>query len=307
MKKKISIILISTFVLIISAMMGSNGVLAVDQLPLECTGDNFTAFPISSIPGEFPRQAEAGECGVSNGWIWEYIVTAGEKELNALTKIHVYVPSLPLQTIKVFGAEHIFARGEGGVSTPFGEGIYNGIVISVTPVAGANDTSLEFSFCTDINTTGTISVLFDTGRNEIGCAASAYDPDDQGLVGGIIGPGFGPSQFAVLETDKRIQLGSDPVATVCAKKHPTTGCIKYFYSCDDTNQSPVELASQPNHPFITDGEIVDMGNLEDPLCREAIFARKGSPVQYWGFANGKYYCIGIYDPSIPKWTPAPCK
>ena len=303
MKKKVSTILMSTAVLIMIAMMGATGVLAADQPPLECTDGKFTILPIATSAGEFPRPAGESECGGSGGWVWDYIVTAGEKELNALTKMHIYIPSLPPQTIEVLGAEHVSLRGEGGVSTPFGKGNYNGIVVSLTPVAGASATTLEFNFCTDVNTTGTVSIIFDTARSETGCAA--LEIDDQGRLGGIIGPGFGPSQYAVLETDKRMEIGASG-GTVCAKKHPMTGCIKYFYSCEDTNQNPEPLPSQVDSPVFIDGQIVDMGNLEDPLCREAIFARKGSPIQYWGYANGKYYCIGIYDPAVPSWTPAPC-
>jgi hypothetical protein len=302
MKKNVLTILMSTAVLIMVMMLGASGVAAADGPPLECTDGTFTVLPIASAGGEFPRPAEEGECNSSTNWVWEYIVMAGDKELQALTKLHVYIPSLPPETIEV-SAQHVAARGEGGVSTPFGKGNYNGIVLSLTPVAGASSNYLYFSFCTDVNTTGTVSVLFDTARSETGCATG--ESDFQGPIGGIIGPGFGPSQFAVLETDKRIQLG-DSGGTVCAKKHPMTGCIKYFYSCSDTNQNPEPLPSQTDSPVFIDGQIVDMGDLEDPLCREAIFARKGSPIVYWGYANGKYYCIGVYDPAVPSWTPAPC-
>jgi len=303
MKIKVSTILMIMTMSVMVATLGVTRASAADGPPLECTDGKFTVMPIASAVGEFPRAAEEGECNGLGGWVWEYIVTAGDKELQALTKLHVYIPSLPPNIIEVFDAEHIADRGEGGVSTPFGKGNYNGIVLSLTPVAGASSNYVEFSFCTDVNTTGTVSVLFDTAKFETGCATG--EVDSQGPIGGIIGPGFGPSQFAALETDKRIQLG-DSGGVVCAKKHPRTGCIKYFYNCSDTNQNPEPLPSQTDSPIFIDGQIVDMGDLEDPLCREAIFARKGSPVVYWGYANGKYYCIGVYDPAIPSWTPAPC-
>ena len=302
MKIKVSTVLMIMAMSVMVAMLGVTVSSAGDGPPLEWTDGTFTVMPIASPGGEFPRPAEEGECNSSTDWVWEYVVMAGEKQLQALTKIHVYIPSLPPETIEV-SAQHVSQRGQAGVSTPFGNGNYNGIVLSMTPVAGASSNYVEFSFCTDVNTTGTVSVLFDTSKSETGCAA--FETDFQGPVGGIIGPGFGPSQFAALETDKRIQLG-DSGGVVCAKKHPRTGCIKYFYNCSDTNQNPEPLPSQTDSPIFIDGQIVDMGDLEDPLCREAIFARKGSPIVYWGYANGKYYCIGVYDPAIPSWTPAPC-
>ena len=303
MKKKVSTILMSTAVLIMIAMMGATGVMASGP-PLECTDGTYSVTPYGE---PFPRQYDALidpiEC--ENGWVWEYEITAeNPKAMSAITKTHVYIPSLPPNVIDLLFPSDV-ARGDGAQSTGkmYGNGIYNGVVATTTPLSGVSSGKL-ISFCTDVNTYGTVSIGFETARTLTGCAAA--ESDTQGPLGGIIGPGFGPSQYAALETDKRIQLGSDPVATVCAKKHPTTGCIKYFYKCEDTNQNPTELPWQTNHPFIADGEIVDMGNLEDPLCREAIFARKGSPIQYWGYANGKYYCIGIYDPAVPSWTPAPC-
>jgi hypothetical protein len=300
MKKEISTILMTIPVIIMVMLLGSAGASAADQLPLVCGDGTFTVMPYTDGAGEFPRPAVEGECSSSTDWVWEYLISADEKQLQALTKLHVYIPSLPPETINVYG-QHVADRGEGGVSTPFGKGNFNGVVVSLTPLAGASSTTAIFKFCTDVNTTGTVSVLFDTAKSETGCAALDEPPDFQGSVGGIIGPGFGPSPYAILETDKRIQLGESG-GIICAKKHPRTGCVKYFYDCSDTSQQPLPWQETP--AFI-DGELVDLGDLESPLCREAIFARKASPISYWGSVGGKYVCFGVYDPAVPSYTPAP--
>ncbi|MFC1826761.1 hypothetical protein ACFLZQ_02380 [Thermodesulfobacteriota bacterium] len=307
MKKKMSAILISTVLVIMAAMVGVTEVMASGP-PLECTDGIYSVIPYGE---PFPRQYDALidsiEC--ENGWVWEYEISAeNSKAMSAITKTHVYIPSTPPNVITVPPNPDIdnplIQRGDGAQSTGkmYGNGIFNGVTITTTPLSGVSSGKL-ISFCTDVNTFGTISIGFETSRTLTGCEAT--ETDDQGPLGGIIGPGFGQSQYAVFETDKRIQLGSDPDATVCAKKHPMTGCIKYFYECSDTDQvDPKELRSQTDHPFLDGGEIVDMGNLEDPICREAIFARKGSPIQYWGYANGKYFCIGVYG-GDPIWQ-SPC-
>ena len=302
MKKKMSAILISTVLVIMAAMVGVTGVMASGP-PLECTDDTYSVTPYGEpFPRQYDEDFDPDEC--ENGWVWEYEITAeNPKAMSAITKTHVYIPSLPPNVIDLLFPADV-ARGDGNTKSGkmYGNGIYNGVVATTTPLSGVSPSKV-ISICTDVNTYGTVSIGFETARTLTGCAAA--ESDTQGPLGGIIGPGFGPSQYAALETDKRIQLGASG-GTVCAKKHPMTGCIKYFYSCEDTSQNPVSLPGQVEAPFFISGQIVDMGNLEDPLCREAIFARKGSPIQYWGYANGKYYCIGIYDPAVPSWTPAPC-
>jgi hypothetical protein len=144
---------------------------------------------------------------------------------------------------------------------------------------------------------------FETSKNLTSC--SALISDAQGPLGGIIGPGFEPSGFVPIETDTRVNLGTTG-GTICAKKHPTTGCIKYFYSCTDTSQNPEPLPSQNTPPVWFEGELVDMGDLENPLCREGLITRKGSPIQYWGVAGGDVYCLGIYDVNNTPYWFTPC-
>jgi len=311
MKKKMSSVLTSTVFVIIAAMVGATGAMA-SGTPVQCTDGIFSITPYTPDGGPFPRQYDPAidypaleDC--SGGWIWEYEITADNpKDMSAITKTHVYIPTLPPNVIELLYPSGI-ERGDGATSTGkmYGNGIYNGVVASITPLSGVSEGKV-LSFCTDVNTYGTISIGIETSRTLTGC--EALERDSQGPLGGIIGPGYLPSQYAALETDKRIQLGSDPDATVCAKKHPVTGCVKYFYECTDTSQNPEPLPSQYNPPsfFGSGTNIVDMGNLEDPLCREAVFAKKNSPVQYWGYANGKYYCIGVYDTAgNPVWK-SPC-
>jgi len=297
MKKKVSTILMFTAVFTMAAMFGAIGVTAGDR-PLECTDGTYTVTPVA---GEFPRFQPAGEeCGDSSGWLWEYNISAAtRKQMSALTKLHVYIPSLPPNTIEAIG-EHVALRGEGGVSTPFGDGNYNGIVVSVTPLAGGSCTERTFSFCTkDVNSTGTVSVVFDTARRETGCAALDVD-ESQGPLGGIIGPGTDPSSFVVAEEERTINLGD--FGSICVKKHPETGCIKYFYGCEDGTP----IVPQAGPPEWLSGQVLDMGSIDNPICREAVIARKGSPLAYWGYANGNYYCLGIYDTGRSPYWFSPC-
>lgn len=302
MKRKVLTIIMAMAVLIIAAMLGTPIVSAADGPPTMCTDGMFTVTP---APGQFPRAAEGSECNGLNAWVWEYIVAAGEKELQNFTKIHAYIPSLPPFSVEVIDTPsvHVYDRGEGAQATStFGNDIYNGNVITITPVAGASSNTLKFSFCTDISTVGTISISFDL-KNDTPCVAGEYD--DNGPLGGIVGPGFGPSSIVGIEVDKK--LGFPAGGVVCAKKHPVTGCIKYFYACDDTSKDPIPLDwdDPPEWFGGFDGVVVDAGNLENPICRETIVARKGSPIQYGYYSNGKFKCLGIYDPDIPSYTPSP--
>jgi hypothetical protein len=222
--------------------------------------------------------------------------------LSDLTKVHVYIPSLPPNTIKVYPSSE---RGGGAGSTnkDFGNNIYNGVVTTMTPVSGNQPQSL-ISIYTDVNTTGVVSIALETAKDMLGC--ESFETDSQGPLGGIIGPGNNPSAFVPIETDTRVELGGGTGGTICAKKHPMTGCIKYFYSCSDTSQNPVPLPSQNTPPVWFDGELVDMGDLKSPLCREAIITRKGSPIQYWGVTNGTFYCLGVYDTGTSPYWFDPC-
>ena len=307
MKNKIAKIFMSAAVVIVVGIFGVTGAMASGP-PLACDDGTYFINPYTPDDGPFPRPYDSdiddreGRLSCAGGWVWEYIITSPDpKAMSNVTKTHIYIPSTPPNIIELLYPAGV-ERGDGATSTGkmYGNGIYNGVVASITPLSGVSGGEI-ISFCTDVNSYGTISIGVETSRTLKGCEAA--ETDAQGPIGGIIGPGFLPSPYAVFETDKTIQLGSDPIAKVCAKKHPSTGCVKYFYECADTDQSP--LPSQSGSPF-ADTNIIDMGDFENPLCREAVFGTKNSPTTYWGKAGGDYYCLGIYDPDhSPVWS-SPC-
>lgn len=301
MKNKIDKIFMAAIVVIVAGVFGVTCAMASGP-PLACDDGTYFITPYTPNDGLFPSPGIAGSA-CEGGWVWEYEINSSDpKAMSAITKTHIYIPSTPPNTIELLYPAGI-ERGDGATSTGkmYGNGIYNGVVATTTPLSGVSDGKI-ISFCTDVSSYGTISIGFETSRTLTGCESA--ETDTQGPIGGIIGPGFLPSPNAAFETDKIVQLGSDPIATVCAKKHPLTGCVKYFYECADTDQSPLPSQSGPPAGF---GDIIDMGDFEDPLCREAVFGTKNTPITYWGKAGGTYYCIGVYNPDVspPTWT-QPC-
>lgn len=304
MRSKMTIIHMFAAVIIIVGVYGVTGVMASGP-PLTCNDGTYYANPYipedgAPFPRPYDNAIDPSQC--AGGYVWEYIITSPDpKAMSAITKIHVYIPSTPPNTIELLDPIGV-ERGDGAQSTGkmYGNGIYNGVVASVTPLSGVSVGKL-ISFCTDVNSYGTVSIGFETSRTLTGCEAA--ETDSQGPIGGIIGPGFLPSPQAVWETTKILQMGSDPTATVCAKKHPQTGCVKYYFKCDAPNQAPLPTMSGPPAGF---GNIIDMGDLEDPLCREAVFGTQNSPKTYYGKAGADYYCLGIYDAALsPTWY-QPC-
>lgn len=301
MKRKVLTTLMAMAVLVVVAMLGATIVSAADGSPTECTDGTFTVTPASN---EIPRPAVGTECQGKNAYVWEYKITSDDaKAMSALTKLDIYIQSLPPFSVEVYPgeAQHISSRGAGAQATStFAQGIYNGYVLSLTPLSG-NTYERHFSFCTDVGTTGVISIAFDQ-RSDTYCEATT-PPDGQGALGGIIGPGFGaPSPILGLEVDKKVSLPGGGI--VCAKKHPATGCIKYFYSCADTSAEPEPLPwTDPPGWFGGHGVVIDTGNLENPLCRETIFVRKGSPNEYGYWSNGKWICFGAVVDGVFQYAP----
>lgn len=295
MKSKVFAVLMTMAVVTMVGILGATNVSAEGR-PAVCDVDTFTITP---APGPFPRQSVGDECGIGvTGWVWEYVITNPDpKAMSSITKMHVYIPSLPPYTVDVLDHPAIL-RGMGpeAGNKIFGNGIYNGVVATVTALSGVSD-GTHFQFCTDLNSTGTVSMALETSRSINGCMAA--ESDAQGPIGGIVGPGYDPSGYVAVETDRTLNLGD--FGAICVKKNPVSGCIKNFYDCD--SGAPLTAQGMPN--WMT-GEVLDMGNLENPLCREAVIARKGSPLAYWGYANGMYYCLGVYDTELdPVWY-SPC-
>ena len=300
MKKEMAVILKYAAVVLAVMLFGATA-WAADR-PSECTTTDgvYTVTPYDGA--HFPRTATNSDpVGCAGGWVWDYLITAeNPKDMSAITKVQVYIPSLPPNTIEVLSPVGT-QRGTGpqAGNKIYGNGIYNGVVGTVTSLSGVSDGTL-FSICTDVNSTGTISMAIETAKTLTGCEAA--ESDDQGPIGGIIGPGFDPSGYVALETDRKLELaGGD--GTICIKKNRANGCILYFYVCDTGEK--IQPSNSPE--WLADGEtIMDMGNFDNPICREAIIGSTGSPLTYYGYANGSYYCLGIYDAEHnPVWN-SPC-
>jgi hypothetical protein len=82
------------------------------------------------------------------------------------------------------------------------------------------------------------------------------------------------------------------------------GCIeKFFYK----NGDQISSVEKP-HWFMTEKKAVDFGSFTDTECRQGVIAIGNTPIEYWGYANGWWYCIGAYDGacSPPAWY-QPCR
>jgi hypothetical protein len=81
--------------------------------------------------------------------------------------------------------------------------------------------------------------------------------------------------------------------------NPKNGCIEDFY---DKDGKILPLKTTPG--WLDKGkETVDFGSFTDSQCRQGVIGIGGSPIEYWGYANGHWFCIGAWDPDCPKWTP----
>lgn len=90
------------------------------------------------------------------------------------------------------------------------------------------------------------------------------------------------------------------------------GCIQKFYYETDKHKGIYKgkpIPSKRPSWLKEDREWVEFGSFTDIRCRQGyigIRIKKGTPTEYWGWANGYYYCIGAYDPSCPAWY-QPCR
>lgn len=304
MAKQIPITLLVTVVISIFALSAATGVVAQER-PLECVaGGKFTFTPLPEA-GAWPISEPAGgRCGEFPGNLWLYRVTpSNPKFLAKVNKIYFYIPSSPPNIIEVSGYEALGLRGEGGISG-WGAGIYNGIVVTATSYSGTGN-YLDVSFCTkDVATYGLVSPVVDTGPGgELGCEAEEPASDLQGPVGGIVGPGFDISELIVAEVTRDVFFPAGGCVRI--KKHPVTGCIKEFRRCDDGDggQGTLIPGSQDGPDWITT-TVADLGNFEARLCRSGVISGKfgtSTDYQYWGNANGWWYCIGTYSTDEPLW------
>jgi len=87
---------------------------------------------------------------------------------------------------------------------------------------------------------------------------------------------------------------------------PATGCIQNFYDKADKRiyeeKEPPEWAAKGK-------DIVYFASPSELHCRQSIIGVKGSPIEYWGYANAHYFCLGAWDSEcLPfgKWY-QPCR
>jgi hypothetical protein len=84
--------------------------------------------------------------------------------------------------------------------------------------------------------------------------------------------------------------------------NPKNGCIQDFY---DKDGKIIPIKKPPR--WLAEGkETVDFGSFSDSQCRQGVIAIGGSPIEYWGYVNGIWTCIGAWDPSNGRWYPR-CK
>jgi len=313
MSKKIPITLFLTVVIAIVALFAATAVMAQER-PVICQ-DLQAKYTITPHPDyEFPYQvsADEDECGGKAGWVWRYRVEVDNpRHLAKVNKGYFYIPSSPPNIIEVWDAGY---RGEPGTSGVLGLN-YNGIVVTTENISGSS-TTLDWVFCAKEKTKyGVITLVLDTGSGELPCLAKKWDAetetlldwkDGQGFVGGIVGPGFDISELVLAETTRDVDFPAGGCVRI--KKHPVTGCIKEFRRCNngDNGQGNLIPGSQTRPNWITT-TVEDLGNFEARLCRDGIIAGKRpvpgehSDIEYWGYANGWWYCIGTYSTEEPWW------
>ena len=289
MQEKMRTPLFFAMLIAMVALFAATGAMAQDR-PTECVaGGKYTMTPSPDF--EFPSYQSGlspdNLCGEGvAGWAWRYRVTPkNSKWLPKINKAYFYIPSSPPNIIEVCGDPY---RGEGGTSG-WGALNYNGIVVTTENISGGGD-YIDYLFCTkEVTTYGVITAVIDTGEGELGCVAA--EEDVQGPVGGIVGPGFDVAGFIPAQLDQVIQLGT--LGNVCAKRHPATGCIKYFYDCDDPNYHYPPAEAPPGWAT---GVLEDCGDLSgmNRHCRECIFLSHESPGCYWAYISGTWICLACY-------------
>jgi len=72
---------------------------------------------------------------------------------------------------------------------------------------------------------------------------------------------------------------------------PENGCIQKFFYEDGSQIKPTKRPSWLREKK----ETVDFGSFTDSQCRQGVIAIEGTPIEYWGYANGWWYCIGAWD------------
>ena len=110
-----------------------------------------------------------------------------------------------------------------------------------------------------------------------------------------------PEGINVVPKVKKVHIVLPKDIEISFSTNPDTGCIQDFF---DLRGNKIE----PKKPkWLKEGkEIYDFGSFTNSVCREGIISVGGSPIEYWGYANGSYTCLGAYDPACNE-IYIPCK
>ena len=127
----------------------------------------------------------------------------------------------------------------------------------------------------------------------------------------LIGPGNAMSETLKVPRVSKVEIDFFGKGKASYDINPTTGCIQNFYYGEVTEREriPIDEKKPPFPGLVENKKTVDFGSFTDAQCRQGVISITGSPTEYWGYANGRYYCIGAWDPECPNgghWF-QPCK
>ena len=251
-------------------------------------------------------------CSTYPCYVWEYTIEAADGKDSLFSKFKKMAFYLPLlrydDDLAVVGGSGAWkyeelCSGSGTFDVAgFGNGICNGRVVTVYAEKRNGDPQGTKRAWFAVNTTtdqGLISAAFTSplGNLIIGSCMSHDAEEVPNLIGGIAGPAPRFSKYAPSEVEKTLHPGG---GCVIAVYNSLTGCIKKFFTCPP---EPKEEILPTGKPSFISANLVDLGNFESGQCREATFATENSPVQYWAYVNGYYYCLGEYSTKCGTWLP----
>ena len=278
----------------------ATGTATAQNQPWACyAGDDYEIIP--SPDYDFPYFSQDACSTGKPGYVWRYRVNELDPgKLEKITKWMFFIHSTPGALIEMYGS---LPRGSSQSSVDWADGLYTGVVVPVLNVSGGGDYREAVICSKTVNSYGVVDTAIITAKADLPCVAPV--PDTQGAPGGIIGVGL-ESLSAEIPVQQYSEHSFPGDGKVFVQYHPNKGCIQKFYYADEDGNPAGEIPPGTPGWLKADRTTVDFGNLNTPLCREGVIAVKGSPTEYWGYANGSYYCIGAYDPVFPAWY-QPCR
>lgn len=100
-------------------------------------------------------------------------------------------------------------------------------------------------------------------------------------------------------TAKWVEVAFSGGGTAKYKVNPSNGCIDKFID----REGDIPEAKKPPDWLVPGSKMVDFGSFSNPQCREGVIAIGGSPIEYWAYANGSWFCVGAFDPCNGRWYP----